>query len=646
MYVTWIKYDSNDDNKYLYIANSSNFSNHILINSTPVNESTSGYPDMYLPRLAIGPDNTVHVVWQMYDGSHYQIYYANSSNGWQVQKVTDGSTNCYAPDLLVDNNGVVHVVYTDPLRLSGGGGPGVSYTFYVFYTNSSVWPSSTELYSKQSESSTEYFYYPRITKEGNNLYSVFFGYDASIYFKKIGSSDDPTVISYGAYPIIIINPDGLINFVAINASNYSLMISNSSTNYKIWNNGVLNDPSTSMPDATQDSEGVFWIGYVNGNDEYLHYLSYGDLPNTTNISLIGASTDELLNKQQEYKGYTEYNLLSNLTSQLSSCTPTNGNCTLYINTSVGSTAKIILSNFNLTYGTQLTGVPSGLTFNLSDGTDASAAPVYVNDNVSVYNSSSGVLIAKIPIAFTNQPNYSGWTAESGVNATDNRAFVRTAPLSDANNSQALGEKTVYLKYVNTSLSKICVIDAATTAAQLQAILTEDDCTNAGGTVEPPTTQDIDGTTYYVLTGLTHSGAVQIATAAGSNNPPILSDESVTPSTGNTETTFTFNVTVTDLDNDSQTVSVVINGVPYTMNEVDPSDTTTSDGKKYSYSTQLPQGTTHYYFESNDGKDTGKTVTYSMSVGAGTPVIVSAPGFNYLAVILLFLAVSLIYYKLN
>ena len=94
-------------------------------------------------------------------------------------------------------------------------------------------------------------------------------------------------------------------------------------------------------------------------------------------------------------------------------------------------------------------------------------------------------------------------------------------------------------------------------------------------------------------------------------------DGVEPSSGAPSTTFTYRVKYTDADNDAPLSgypkvhilksSVEISGSPFTMTEVDPLDTTYTDGKLYTYSTILSAGSDYtYYFEAKDANNASAT----------------------------------------
>jgi hypothetical protein len=112
-----------------------------------------------------------------------------------------------------------------------------------------------------------------------------------------------------------------------------------------------------------------------------------------------------------------------------------------------------------------------------------------------------------------------------------------------------------------------------------------------------------------------------------NNAPTLGSGAVTPTTGETTTTFTYTVIYTDADNDAPDyVRVIIDsGSPATMS-VDTSavaayrDGDYTNGEQYVYSTTLSAGSHNFYFEASDSVDTAR----DPSTGAHSGPSVTAP----------------------
>jgi len=92
--------------------------------------------------------------------------------------------------------------------------------------------------------------------------------------------------------------------------------------------------------------------------------------------------------------------------------------------------------------------------------------------------------------------------------------------------------------------------------------------------------------------------------------PNLTDDSVSPLSGDQFTLFNFNVTYTDQDNNTPSfVNVKINETSYEMTKSNLSDHDYADGSFYNYSTLLTPGFFNYSFECNDGKFANSTITY-------------------------------------
>ena len=101
-----------------------------------------------------------------------------------------------------------------------------------------------------------------------------------------------------------------------------------------------------------------------------------------------------------------------------------------------------------------------------------------------------------------------------------------------------------------------------------------------------------------------------------NQPPILSNDDVTPSSGDTSTTFNYYVTYEDADDDAPTTKYVyIDGYAQPMTKVSGSY---SSGATFKYSTTLSTGSHNYYFYFNDGN--GHTVRLPLSGTSSGPSV--------------------------
>lgn len=108
---------------------------------------------------------------------------------------------------------------------------------------------------------------------------------------------------------------------------------------------------------------------------------------------------------------------------------------------------------------------------------------------------------------------------------------------------------------------------------------------------------------------------------GDGHPSFVSGM-VTPEIGDITDEFTFSVFYYDADNDEPFfVYIELNGVNYTMEEADLTDTTYTNGKEYIYKTYLDSDTTYYFsFWASDGLTIeNSTIHYGPSVNRGPPV---------------------------
>ena len=110
--------------------------------------------------------------------------------------------------------------------------------------------------------------------------------------------------------------------------------------------------------------------------------------------------------------------------------------------------------------------------------------------------------------------------------------------------------------------------------------------------------------------------LKVTTSIIPNNPPKLTNGKMTPSSGDTDTTFTFSVDYQDDDSDPpQSITVVIDGNPHNM---DLASGTAADGS-YEYNTKLSKGAHSYYFTANDGTDSAGPGDTGTPTSAGAAV---------------------------
>ncbi|MFV9629942.1 MAG: S-layer protein domain-containing protein [Methanosarcinales archaeon] len=137
------------------------------------------------------------------------------------------------------------------------------------------------------------------------------------------------------------------------------------------------------------------------------------------------------------------------------------------------------------------------------------------------------------------------------------------------------------------------------------------------TIDNPTTATFDPSVNFKFnTQYTVTVTTEVADLAGinmneddgwtfttsANQGPSLTNNTVIPEDGTSPVTFYFYVTYTDDENEpANYVKVFVDGELRTMSEVDISDLTTSDGKKYEYNITLTNEKSYdCYFEASDG----------------------------------------------
>ncbi len=93
--------------------------------------------------------------------------------------------------------------------------------------------------------------------------------------------------------------------------------------------------------------------------------------------------------------------------------------------------------------------------------------------------------------------------------------------------------------------------------------------------------------------------------------------SINPTTGDIFTKFNFSINYKDLDNDApEFVRICIDGINYTMDESEVSDTNYIDGKGYWFNTQLSMGDHTYQYFTSDGDGLIYTSVKDLEVDVG------------------------------
>jgi hypothetical protein len=138
---------------------------------------TSGWS--YYAAIATDSNNHIHVVWNDDTPGNEEIYYKKSTDGgstWQNKRLTYTSGISYFPAIAVDVNNHIHVVWQDYT-------PGTADIFYKKSTNGGIYWAKKRLTYNPSNS-----YAPSVSVDSNNYIHVVW-YDPApgnweIYYKK------------------------------------------------------------------------------------------------------------------------------------------------------------------------------------------------------------------------------------------------------------------------------------------------------------------------------------------------------------------------------------------------------------------------------------------------------------------------------
>jgi len=148
------------------------------------------------------------------------------------------------------------------------------------------------------------------------------------------------------------------------------------------------------------------------------------------------------------------------------------------------------------------------------------------------------------------------------------------------------------------------------------VMTTSDTTYSDGSLYTSTTKLPVGSYSYYFQFKSGGKVVKTATYSGPTvySNPTLTSPSLSPTTGDATTDFTFSVTYTQAQNQAPEYAYVViiqlDGSKSTAN-MTTSDTTYSDGSLYTYTTKLsPAGTYSYYFEFKGAGTVVKTTTYT------------------------------------
>ncbi|MHA1377879.1 MAG: hypothetical protein ACTSRG_05815 [Candidatus Helarchaeota archaeon] len=323
--------DSNDIKHIVYV-NSSNNHDIIYSNSSNYNigkiVSNNPYSDDY-PRLAYDSKNKrIYIAWQAFNGTDYNVVIANSSD--YFSKNISIAHNATQPDIAVDSNGVVHVVWRNKYD-------------EIFYTNSSVNYASITTVSNNSGENDQRpciaigsdntvhiawqgeiggeneIYYANSTNNfqtnqtisnnpgnmdefpdiiaTNPVYIVWSGNNSLNYLIYIANSSgnwaNVSISDIGVdsfQPVVTKGPGNLIHVIwTENATNYNLLYTDGISNYKTNTTIDLNysyNPQIPSPDIVVDSQGRIHIVWASGRRVWYQNSTYPSAPSVRTLESL------------------------------------------------------------------------------------------------------------------------------------------------------------------------------------------------------------------------------------------------------------------------------------------------------------------------------------------------------------------------
>ncbi len=278
--------DSNDIIHIVYVngtitqqiiyTNSSNYTNIRKVSNNPA--------DSVEPAIAVG-DNTVYIVWMATIAAEFNIVISNSSDYFSTNLTisTNNSASNYNPDIAVDSNGIVHVVWAAPHNITGFG--------EIWYTNSS---SNYKTITKITNSSNDDDRNPSIAVGSDNTIHIAWNMDQIFYANSTDNFQSiQTVSKNPSNPntnpdIVATNPIFITWAANVGAGVDEIFLANSSNN---WENITISKSPTNNSKHPRimkfgDIIHIVWTAeYLPSTDLVSYANSLDNYQENTTISL-------------------------------------------------------------------------------------------------------------------------------------------------------------------------------------------------------------------------------------------------------------------------------------------------------------------------------------------------------------------------
>ncbi|MFX0132818.1 MAG: hypothetical protein ACFFDN_04140 [Candidatus Hodarchaeota archaeon] len=261
-----IVYTNFSNGKMICYANSSNFTNTYVVAYKKTN-------DIRHPAISIGNNDTIYIVWEINNGSQYDIMISNSSDFFNTNYTISFNTsyNDIYPDIKVDSLGIVHVVWAAPNAI----GP---LQWEIYYTNSSDNFSSYKNISNNPNNDTT----PSIDIDSNNVvYVVWAGINVSTYDIYYTNSSDnfqsKAIISSNSWndqfpDIAISKSEVMIAWSASNGTNYDIVIASNRSSFakRTISQNPYNDLNPRIINGPGNILHIVWTSYDNMESDIIY----------------------------------------------------------------------------------------------------------------------------------------------------------------------------------------------------------------------------------------------------------------------------------------------------------------------------------------------------------------------------------------
>ena len=235
------------------------------------------------PVIATDSSDNIHVTWYDYNPGNPEIFYKKSTDGgitWTTKRLTTNSTQSVAPDITIDSNDNIHLVWYNE-ETTGD--------YEIFYKKST--DGGTTWTTKRLTWNTEWSERPYIATDSNdNIYVVWYDFspgNPEIFYKK--STDGgitwttkrlTSSSSNSIFPEIAIDSKDNINVIYRNdmPGNAEIYFKRSTNGGSLWTTTRLtwNSGASHGPTITTDSINnihVAWFDWTPGNFEIFYKRS-------------------------------------------------------------------------------------------------------------------------------------------------------------------------------------------------------------------------------------------------------------------------------------------------------------------------------------------------------------------------------------